>query len=167
MIKLVRPGEDRREAVIHLHYGLLAEILTELARSLAAHDPLDKQHRSELASFRRLSKKGRKADDMSFRRFRLLPIFCALFLAAVGPAHADAARGGQLARQWCANCHLVETNAARAVPQGPPSFREVAHSGMTADQLRAFLSHPHGAMPDFSLTRAEIDDLIGYIDTLR
>ena len=48
-IKLVRPGEDRREAVIHLHYGLLAEILTELARSLTLRDPLDDQHRSELS----------------------------------------------------------------------------------------------------------------------
>jgi hypothetical protein len=38
---------------------------------------------------------------------------------------------------------------------------------MTADQLRAFLTHPHGAMPDLALTRAEIDDLIGYIETLR
>jgi hypothetical protein len=38
---------------------------------------------------------------------------------------------------------------------------------MTNDQLRAFLSHPHGAMPDLALTRAEIDDLIGYIGTLR
>ena len=24
-VRLVRPGEDRREAVVHLHYGLLAE----------------------------------------------------------------------------------------------------------------------------------------------
>src|ERR1700741_4445836 len=32
-IRLVRPGEDRREAVVHLHYGLLAEILAELARA--------------------------------------------------------------------------------------------------------------------------------------
>ena len=47
-IRLVRPGEDRREAVMHLHYGLLADILAELARSLAARDPLDDQHRSEL-----------------------------------------------------------------------------------------------------------------------
>ena len=47
-IRLVRPGEDRREAVVHLHYGLLADILAELARSLAARDPLDDQHRSEL-----------------------------------------------------------------------------------------------------------------------
>src|SRR5215472_8370827 len=49
-IKLVRPGEDRREAVIHLHYGLLAEILTELARSLASRAPLDEEHRSELSA---------------------------------------------------------------------------------------------------------------------
>jgi len=48
-IKLVRPGEDRREAVMHLHYGLLAEILTELARSLASRDALDEPHRAELS----------------------------------------------------------------------------------------------------------------------
>ena len=48
-VRLVRPGEDRREAVIHLHYGLLADILAELARSLTAREPLDEQHRSELS----------------------------------------------------------------------------------------------------------------------
>jgi hypothetical protein len=48
-IKLVRPGEDRREAVIHLHYGLLAGVLAELARSLASRAPLDELHRSELS----------------------------------------------------------------------------------------------------------------------
>src|SRR5215467_4606435 len=35
-VRLVRPGEDRREAVMHLHYGLLADILVELAKSLAS-----------------------------------------------------------------------------------------------------------------------------------
>jgi hypothetical protein len=48
-IRLVRPGEDRREAVIHLHYGLLAEVLAEMSRSLAARAPLDEPHRAELA----------------------------------------------------------------------------------------------------------------------
>lgn len=48
-IRLVRPGEDRREAVVHLHYGLLADILVELARSLGAREPLDEQHRRELS----------------------------------------------------------------------------------------------------------------------
>jgi len=48
-IKLVRPGEDRREAGMHLHYGLLADILAEFARSLASRPPLDEQHRTELS----------------------------------------------------------------------------------------------------------------------
>ena len=47
-IWLVRPGEDRREAVMHLHYGLLADILVELAKSLAFRPELDDQHRTEL-----------------------------------------------------------------------------------------------------------------------
>jgi hypothetical protein len=31
----------------------------------------------------------------------------------------------------------------------------------------ALLSHPHGAMPNLTLTRAEVDDLIGCVETLR
>jgi hypothetical protein len=33
---------------MHLHYGLLADILVELAKSLASRDQLDEQHRNEL-----------------------------------------------------------------------------------------------------------------------
>jgi len=56
---------------------------------------------------------------------------------------ADVEKGAQLARQWCANCHVIGGNPPGAVPQGPPSFQAIARSGMMADQLRAFLSHPH------------------------
>ena len=101
---------------------------------------------------------------------RALCTLLALLVLALVAAHAvraDVQKGSQLAQQWCANCHVIASNSAGAVPQGPPSFPSIAHSGMTADQLRAFLSHPHGAMPDLALTRAEIDDLIGYIETLR
>ena len=53
-IRLVRPDEDRREAVVHPHYGLLADILGELARSLAARDPVDEQHHRELSEAAKL-----------------------------------------------------------------------------------------------------------------
>jgi len=86
---------------------------------------------------------------------------------AAHAVRADAQKGAQLARQWCANCHVTDGKPAGGAPQGPPSFPAISRSGMTTDQLRAFLSHPHGAMPDLALTRAEIDDLIGYIETLR
>jgi len=88
-------------------------------------------------------------------------------VSAAGNACADPKEGGQIARQWCSGCHLVAANQGGAVPQGPPSFPSLARSGMTAAQLRAFLSHPHGAMPDLALTRAEIDNLIDYIESLR
>jgi cytochrome c len=91
----------------------------------------------------------------------------ALSVIAAHSAGADVKQGAELARVWCANCHVVGTKPTGSVPQGPPSFPSIARSGMTADQLRAFLSHPHGAMPDLSLTRAEIDDLVSYIETLR
>jgi hypothetical protein len=35
------------------------------------------------------------------------------------------------------------------------------------DQLRAFLTKRHGAMPDLSLSRDEIEDLTAYIQSAR
>jgi mono/diheme cytochrome c family protein len=93
----------------------------------------------------------------------------ALMLSSVATpsAAADVAKGTQLARQWCANCHVVDGTTSGMVQQGPPSFRAVAQGGLTGDQLRAFLTHPHAPMPDLALTRSEIDDLIAYIEALR
>jgi cytochrome c len=104
---------------------------------------------------------------MSHRRSYTLLSLPVLAAVAAHTAHADANKGAEIARQWCANCHVVGGNPASPVPQGPPSFAAIAHSGMTVDQIRVFLSHPHGQMPDLALTRAEINDLIGYIETLR
>jgi hypothetical protein len=44
LIRLVRPGEDRRAAEIHLHHFLLASILEDLARSFAECEPIDAVH---------------------------------------------------------------------------------------------------------------------------
>jgi mono/diheme cytochrome c family protein len=84
-------------------------------------------------------------------------------------ARADAAAGARMALQWCANCHVVNAaggGPSATIPQGPPAFATIA-GHMTPDRMRAFLSHPHGAMPDLALTRAEINDLIDYIQTLQ
>jgi mono/diheme cytochrome c family protein len=82
-------------------------------------------------------------------------------------AHADAADGERLARQWCVNCHVINgSGPATTLPQGPPSFPIIA-GHLDPGQMRSFLTHPHGAMPDLGLTRAEIDDLIAYIGSLK
>ena len=44
LLKLVRPGEERREVSIHLHYYLLADILKATAEAMANHEPLDQSH---------------------------------------------------------------------------------------------------------------------------
>ena len=93
-------------------------------------------------------------------------VYLVLAASTAERALADAAKGSQLAQQWCTSCHVTGGTSAGNLQQGPPSFSTIAHA-RTADQLRAFRSHPHGAMPDLSLTRAEIDDLVGYIETLR
>ena len=102
-----------------------------------------------------------------YYRVRAVMFVSMVFAAPTAyPARADATKGSQLAQLWCASCHVTGGTPAANLQQGPPSFSTIAHA-RTVDQLRSFLSHPHGAMPDLSLTRAEIDDLVGYIETLR
>jgi mono/diheme cytochrome c family protein len=93
-------------------------------------------------------------------------LFAALVWLLPVAAHANAADGQRLAQRWCAGCHVIDGGSAGSVPQGPPSFRIVAQR-LDAGRLRAFLSRPHAPMPDLSLTRAEIADLVAYIESLR
>ncbi len=44
LLKLLRPGSDRREVALHIHYFLLADILTEMAQALSSNKPLDQTH---------------------------------------------------------------------------------------------------------------------------
>jgi cytochrome c len=100
-------------------------------------------------------------------QYELAALVTAAVLFASSPASVDAQNGSRIARQWCANCHVVGADTTGVIQEGPPSFRAVAQSAVTDDQLRAFLTHPHGAMPDLSLSRADINDLIAYIRSLR
>lgn len=48
VLKLVYRGEGARVAGLHLHYFLLADILEETAKSIAAHAPIDEVHRERM-----------------------------------------------------------------------------------------------------------------------
>jgi mono/diheme cytochrome c family protein len=101
------------------------------------------------------------------RSVKLVAAILAAICVAPLAARADAAAGARMALQWCANCHIVNGGGpSAAVPQGPPTFRTIA-GHLDTEQLRAFLTRPHGAMPDLALTRAEINDVIDYIETLK
>ncbi|MEM9624894.1 MAG: c-type cytochrome [Pseudomonadota bacterium] len=80
---------------------------------------------------------------------------------------ADIQEGGKLARQWCANCHLVGGEQV-AGGDTAPTFASVAETAAERnDDLRAWLADPHPPMPNLNLTRSEIDDLLAYIESLK
>lgn len=87
--------------------------------------------------------------------------------AAAVPGNPDAGRA--LAYRSCSGCHVVEAGQQRATNDAVPPFPAIAQDPATSEaRLRTFLSErQHGHMPDFSLTRQEIDILVDYILGLR
>jgi len=86
---------------------------------------------------------------------------------AVAPALAvDAGHGGDLAKRWCAACHVVSDDQARGADT-VPTFASIAHRpGVSAESIATFLRDPHPKMPDMSLTTFESGDLAAYIASL-
>jgi mono/diheme cytochrome c family protein len=92
----------------------------------------------------------------------------ALALAALAPsaafAYADSRQGKNIAKRWCAPCHLVAPDQTSASADVPP-FASLARS-KTDRELAAFLTDPHPKMPNLHLSREEIADLVAYIRSL-
>ena len=66
------------------------------------------------------------------------------------------------------NCHLVYPRSQRQANDAVPSFVAIAKMPSTTSlSLDAFLLTPHPPMPDFRLSRAQIDGLTAYILSLR
>jgi mono/diheme cytochrome c family protein len=80
---------------------------------------------------------------------------------------ADADHGGDLARRWCAACHLVEGGQKQASAD-VPSFAMIAQkTDFTPEKVAFFLLDPHPKMPNFPLSRNEAADIAAYIGSLR
>lgn len=93
--------------------------------------------------------------------------FIALCVASQASAQSPE-RGAELAKRWCANCHVVERSPAAASADGLPSFPALANApGQSADHLRAAMIPQHSRMPDFALGKQQQDDLAAYILSLR
>ena len=87
-------------------------------------------------------------------------------VAATASAAGDGATGRQLARFWCANCHLVEPNGQGTDTAAP--FEAMANNpAFGPERLQAWLSEPHPPMPNFNLTRGEIDAIMAYLKSLK
>lgn len=83
-----------------------------------------------------------------------------------GEAASHSENGRRLAKAWCSGCHSVESTDQAS--DAAPTFASIAKSGgEDGAWLRAWLSAPHPAMPDMTLTREEIDDIVAYLSALK
>lgn len=95
-------------------------------------------------------------------------LFGLLALLPACAAAQDVDAGREIARRWCAACHVVERTATKAPANGLPTFPAIAaRADLTTDQLRAAINPQHSRMPDFALSKRQQDDLIAYIFSLR
>jgi len=89
-----------------------------------------------------------------------------LLIAPSALAAGDPDAGAATAMRWCTSCHVVRQLDGGPVVEGPPTFQWMARE-RTPDALRTFLAHPHDPMPPLELSRADIENLIAYLETLR
>ena len=79
----------------------------------------------------------------------------------------EVAKGKAIAERWCSSCHLVSRDQTSTAGDAPAFATIASRSASEIDALAGFLADPHPPMPDLSLTRAEIRDLLAYIASLR
>ena len=85
--------------------------------------------------------------------------------AAPVRAQGDSEVGRELALRWCTSCHVVDEEGHGA-DAGPALPALLGDGQRTADELRGWLAAPHPPMPDFDMTRQEIEDIVAYLQSL-
>jgi cytochrome c len=114
---------------------------------------------------RKMSSKLTRGRWLAAAGLPLVLLWCA---PAASQELPSAERGKDLATRLCRNCHLLDGTPGQRIPAGTPTFRSMATApSQTKERVRATLIQPHVPMPDVQLSRAEIDDLIAYLDSIR
>jgi mono/diheme cytochrome c family protein len=116
---------------------------------------------------------GHRRGEGEYRMRVVFGHICVLTVAvaaAMGVSRAvaaDASHGADLAKRWCATCHVVDSNQKQASADVAPFAVIAAKSDFTPEKLAFFLLDPHPKMPNFPLSRSEAADIAAYIGSLR
>ncbi|WP_316232911.1 c-type cytochrome [Bradyrhizobium sp. SZCCHNPS2010] len=97
----------------------------------------------------------------------LLSVACCVFAIAAPCAAADAAHGKDIAKRWCASCHLVESGQTSATDRAPPFSYLATIPEFDQNRLAFLLLLPHPNMPKVSLNQADVADLADYIRSVK
>lgn len=99
------------------------------------------------------------------RRVGLAALILALFTS---PAFAagDAREGKILTARWCVSCHAT-AGAAKGTDSAPSFVRIANDPARSPARLRSWLTSPHPPMPNLALSRADIDNILAWLDTLK
>lgn len=89
----------------------------------------------------------------------------AICAAVPARAQGDPEVGRELAQRWCTSCHVVDREGHGA-DAGPALPALLGDGRRTEDELRGWLAAPHPPMPDFNLTRQEIENIVAYLASL-
>jgi mono/diheme cytochrome c family protein len=107
----------------------------------------------------------------AMRLTRVVAAFVLLSACMAGERPAPFGRvasGEAVARQWCADCHVVAPDQRSAPHDRAASFAQIAaRPGFRANDLRRFLAEEHLPMPTFRLRPEERKDIVAYIASLR
>lgn len=103
---------------------------------------------------------------------RIIGVAMLLAIGAVPSARAggapDIEAGEQLAAEFCAKCHAIDSSGKSPLEAAPP-FRTF-HRKWPLENIEEALAEGivvgHQAMPMFELSEGQISDLIGYLHTL-
>jgi len=116
-------------------------------------------------AFKRLSALDRAAPVLRKARLAVAAAWLCWLATAPALAAGDVQRGHELARRWCTGCHVVDPSGEG--PDAAPPFPAIAQRhGADHSWVHGWLTAPHPPMPNFNLTRQEIDDVIAYLDSL-
>jgi mono/diheme cytochrome c family protein len=103
---------------------------------------------------------------VALKHLEILVLWAAGLCGSVAMA-ADANNGAQLAKRWCATCHLVDSDQKQASADVPPFAAIARKPDFTPEKVAFFLLDPHPKMPNFPLSRSEAADIAAYIESLR
>lgn len=94
-------------------------------------------------------------------------LFAVIVLSVAMPVRAqgDPEVGRELAQTWCTSCHVVDEEGHGA-DAGPALPTLLGDGQRTPDELRGWLAAPHPPMPNFDLSRQEIEDIVAYLESL-